>query len=664
MKNKENITKANFFKTFLKLRFYEFSNLDYSDLEIIGKNPILYAVLLVFEKFNFQIDLIQIKLHKLISIKNLKYSESYYDNIHIHYFILDEFINCSKIFFNAAIEIDNILQFINELMNQIFNNLEFFSNEENVEYSNLPVPEFSIYRITVYLWNKNIISVLKSELINSLGIVFNEYLKTYYNKNIMNINEANFKVNTNLFSNIFQNRNYNSNNQNLINKNEILKDNDLNKLIKNLQNQQENFFEIFNDNIINNSEYLIKNIFSFLLDLDVTASNVLSINRLDFNVSGIYSEAENEVNKIINNFILEKIKFYLATANENLIYNLFDAFKNNNFLNDNFILRTTHKISEQISKIFCSFYEIKISDELKIFLDYNIKNINDKICTALKDNYYQENNLFESLDKIDSLIFRNLHQKYQNHFNLQNDFNEDYFIKDDLSGNLENQNILNFLKTQSLSLLRILFEYTKSHLKEFHYELIVEKIKCSNFPEECFIINKEHLLNIISEFSLTDFLLNINSNKYFMQIEKILDYLIASQTTNIRNSAYINKKSEKNYDFNILENDNLNLDTYPVLKLLNSFNYSNDFYLARNLGFNFLKVNHLEITKNNENDGSFNENSSFKSNKFIDSDNSNFRFSIGSNSTTSTITYNSRNNNYQIDNFTEDSIIDFLNMEY
>jgi len=664
LKNKENITKANFFKTFLKLRFYEFSNLDYSDLEIIGKNPILYAVLLVFEKFNFQIDLIQIKLHKLISIKNLKYSESYYDNIHIHYFILDEFINCSKIFFNAAIEIDNILQFINELMNQIFNNLEFFSNEENVEYSNLPVPEFSIYRITVYLWNKNIISVLKSELINSLGIVFNEYLKTYYNKNIMNINEANFKVNTNLFSNIFQNRNYNSNNQNLINKNEILKDNDLNKLIKNLQNQQENFFEIFNDNIINNSEYLIKNIFSFLLDLDVTASNVLSINRLDFNVSGIYSEAENEVNKIINNFILEKIKFYLATANENLIYNLFDAFKNNNFLNDNFILRTTHKISEQISKIFCSFYEIKISDELKIFLDYNIKNINDKICTALKDNYYQENNLFESLDKIDSLIFRNLHQKYQNHFNLQNDFNEDYFIKDDLSGNLENQNILNFLKTQSLSLLRILFEYTKSHLKEFHYELIVEKIKCSNFPEECFIINKEHLLNIISEFSLTDFLLNINSNKYFMQIEKILDYLIASQTTNIRNSAYINKKSEKNYDFNILENDNLNLDTYPVLKLLNSFNYSNDFYLARNLGFNFLKVNHLEITKNNENDGSFNENSSFKSNKFIDSDNSNFRFSIGSNSTTSTITYNSRNNNYQIDNFTEDSIIDFLNMEY
>lgn len=586
--------KNDFINTFLKIRFYH-TKFEKNEISIIQQFPIFFTIICLRDKFDHLTKLMLFKIQKFISMKSENNEKQ------IHYLFLDEFICNVKIFFNAALEIEKSIEKINEIINMIQNNLNFISNEENSFIKN-ELTEFSIYRMLIYIWNKNVIFPIKDQLINSLGIVMKQYLINSFEKQESKEFIGNFisqveKISNEKLSlsNLFYKKI--SPNNDFFNKNfkatiEKIEPFDCNNgFIDFKQKQSFDVLKNFEEEMVINSEYFIENTLFSLLNLDISETNFLFLNKLDFSVSEIYNQAENELINKIKNFLTNKLN---ENMDINKIEDIFNFFNQQELLNKKLILRTSFKINNAIAKDLCSFLENKLVNDLELFFVKNIKSLYENYFSRI--NQGSENSFFF---KINENIFKRLEEKYIEKYDKKYANEQEKNQKEIIS---------NFLNNEGICLMNILFYNIKNFLNR---KDVIESQKKAN--KDSFIsdykhyIVKKEILNNFIEYILYNFLLNLNTNKNFIIIEKIIDSLLTAQKIDYFNFNYIEKCGKKNIDIEILNIKNFDNDTNPINKILSSFNVNNDYYLAEFCGLRAenLKINYEFEKKINDFDDNF-----------------------------------------------------------
>lgn len=610
-----------FVHTFLKLRFYN-DDIYEDDLFIIKRNPILYILYCLQEKIKFMTYYLKLKIEGLlikaqaddaININKHSYSE---------YFFLDSFIAYSKNFCLAIIEMNEQLEILNFMVNDIF---RFITSNMSIDLQDNEIPDFSIYRMMIYIWNKNIAVPLKAKLISSSAKICENYLYNSF-ANFTNVQES---------ESLVQNRHHEERSTNspnsaasyysIFTKKSIAENSDDSLFLsKDIKSPSSNLFDInfrndfkalcndlgykddhnhsvknFQVNLLSNSEYLLLNIFSIIISSDICENNVYNISSLNFRVSEAYAQLEDALLEVIEKFIKDKVlceEGVTMNSKSNLISDILVFFSENTFFTEKLFTRTVYRIKNKVSNMIYPSSENYLMLDINNYFTYNknllLANYNKK----LADSFSQENkklscnskgffayidlfgfnfeNLFQTLvDNMKQKYFTN--QSHKNHAYI-----ESRFIKlKEFNSRLENQSKIIYEKSFTLvnniinSNLLIKQELLDMFLKYF------ENFTAQDSEAQL----DQYLLNYCS-YVVFCFYQNLKFNKNFKLIEDVINFYVSTIDMSEEHKAYIMKLQTKNFSFNrYIENAKTNKNC-PIKTCFEAYSFFNDFYLAESIG--------------------------------------------------------------------------------
>ena len=515
-------------------------------------NPFFFIILCLKEKIIFYIKLIFLNLENYG--QNLSTASENGEKKYLDYFFINEYINYSKIFFNSAIDINNQLEEINILINKIYrqiSNKYDFSDKINSEN----IPEFSFYRMLIYLWNEHVLFPLKEKLTFSMGKILENYLIKDFHKFKNSDKKVEILISKNNQSEILSDLFYKK--KSLENKN-ILPFSTQNMIDFRIKVA----YDKFESNLISNSEYLIENLMSLFSNLDTDENTVIYMNSTEFKISEIYSNAEN--------IILNKIQLFIHKSknfiHSDKLYEIFEYFTNNFLLKNKLIIRTNDKINNLYLEILFTKYESLIIEDLNTFYKNNIKNIfisfNNKFKIIFNCNkndndmfYYDFKNLFQIItENLINGTSRNIELVKVLDYQINNLLKKLYFF---IIEKINNQNFIN-----SLDFKKLFTDLTNYHL-------------INNYSVEN--INIEKIMSNFCEFIFYCFCENMNKNKNFNKIIEILVTYKYETNRSLQNDLHLSKIKFKNYEIYDLINKNKLINLDSLQKFYNSYSSIDDY---------------------------------------------------------------------------------------